>query len=172
MEKISRVSLIGFMGTGKSTVGRLLAEQLGWRWADTDQHIEAIHGRSIKEIFAHNGEAVFRQMETEVLEQLLRMERVVITTGGGIVLKEENRTLLKENSYVIGLTASEKAIIQRVLSDRTRPLLQGDVAQNVKSLLKKREGLYDWANLVIDTSDQDPEQVAASVMAHIVDRLR
>jgi shikimate kinase len=155
------------MATGKTTVGKLLSDCLGWRRVDTDEQIEATQGRSVKEVFKQNGEAIFREMETEVLEQLLALDQVVITTGGGIVLKELNRKLLRNNSYVIALTASEKAIIERVLNDQSRPLLQGDIVYNVKNLLNKRQGLYEWADLVIDTSNLDPQQVAKHVMARL-----
>lgn len=153
------IIFIGFMGTGKSTVGALLAERLGWTWVDTDQRIEAEEGRPISELFEKEGENYFRQRETETLQSLLQNHCQVITTGGGIVLSPKNRELMRENGWVVALTASADEIIRRLSGDGTRPLLQGSLAERVKKLLKERDGLYDFAHFKVDTTGKTVEDV-------------
>ena len=157
------IILIGFMGTGKSTVGAALAKRVGWTWVDTDQKIEAEENRPINEVFAKEGEGYFRRRETEVLQSLLRNRCQVITTGGGIVLSPVNRQLMLENGFVVSLKASVETIVSRLSGDTTRPLLQGDIDSRVRKLLKEREGLYDFADLSIDTTEKTVSDVIGEI---------
>lgn len=137
--------LIGFMGTGKSCVGKLVARSLGWKFVDTDQRIVAAAGCPITEIFAdpERGEAWFRDLETRVLTEVLAKEEQVVATGGGVVVREENRKLLAEGGYVFWLRASVDALYERVRRNRRRPLLQtDDPKQTIIELLDQREPMY------------------------------
>src|SRR5262245_52270763 len=116
-----RIILIGYRGTGKTTVGRLLAERLGWEFADADDHIEASAGRSIAAIFATEGEgeAAFRDYEAAAIRELCQCERIVIATGGGAVLRPDNRELLRSAGFVAWLTATPETIWERLRGDPT-----------------------------------------------------
>ncbi|WP_438446697.1 shikimate kinase [Gorillibacterium sp. sgz5001074] len=157
------VILVGFMGTGKTTVGRLLADELGWTFKDSDAEVEERAGMAIREIFAEQGEERFRELETEALRILLAGEKRVVSTGGGAVLREENRRLMAEGGLVVALNAGEAAIIARVSGDPNRPLLQGDVEQRVRTLMEARREAYRFAPLQIDTEPLTAEQVAAII---------
>ena len=138
--------LIGYRGTGKTTIGPILAARLGWDFVDADAYLEAKCGRTIKEIFSDEGEKGFREQESQNLRKLARRERSVIATGGGIVLSEENRKVLKETGFVVWLSADVATITARIRADPTtstrRPnLTTGGIAE-IESLLRAREPLY------------------------------
>jgi shikimate kinase len=145
------VVLVGFMGTGKTTVGRLLAERLGWTFVDSDYQVEEKAGMSIPELFAAKGEPYFRELETEALRTLLSGKHFIVSTGGGAVLKEENRQLMLEGGFTVALRANEETIVARVRGDSNRPLLQGNVEERVHTLMETRRNAYDFALLQIDT---------------------
>ncbi|AJY77869.1 shikimate kinase [Paenibacillus beijingensis] len=156
------------MGTGKSTVAKLLSARLGWSLIDVDQEIERMQGRRIADIFSSEGEPFFRKAETEALRHVLQLpEPAVIATGGGAVLAEENRHMMLAGGFVAALTASEERIIERVMHDSARPLLHGDVAGNVRSLLERRRGAYDFAHVRVDTDQLDPSAVADYILARV-----
>ncbi|MBG9793885.1 shikimate kinase [Paenibacillus dendritiformis] len=162
------IVLIGFMGTGKSTVGARLAERLQLRFRDLDEEIVRRTGQSIPEIFAERGEAYFREQEGQILSLLLEEEvPQIIATGGGAVLREENRKLMQEQATVIHLTAQEATIVDRVRQDRNRPLLQGGVEERVRRLMAERRGLYDFAHLCVPTDSESVEQVCARILAYM-----
>ncbi|WCF10101.1 shikimate kinase [Paenibacillus thiaminolyticus] len=162
------IVLIGFMGTGKSTVGARLAEQLKLRFCDLDEEIVRRTGQSIPDIFVERGEAYFREQEGRILSLLLEEEAPkIIATGGGAVLKEENRKRMKEQATVVHLTAEEATIVERVRQDRNRPLLQGDVEERVRRLMAERRGLYDFAHLCVPTDSESVEQLCARILAHM-----
>jgi hypothetical protein len=141
--KDKNVVLIGFMGCGKSTVGRALEKKWGYKYLDMDAHIEAAEGMTINEIFASKGEAYFRELETGMLKKLAGTKRYIISTGGGTPLREENRQLLKELGTVIYLRVSPETVCERLKDDTTRPLLQRpDKEEAVRELLGKRKNLY------------------------------
>ena len=143
------------MGTGKTTVGKKVARSLGFQFVDTDEMIVKAAGKSIPEIFADEGEETFRDLETAVLRECTTADNQVISTGGGIILREENRGLLKNAGYVIWLQASAKAIVSRVSRNQDRPLLaEKNPASTVKKLLNERHGFYESiADLTIATDD-------------------
>lgn len=162
---IQNIVLIGFMGTGKTAVGTKLAQQLdGWSFHDLDHEIEAAERRTIPEIFASDGEKYFRQAESRELRNLLRGSKCVISSGGGAVLAEENRKLMQGHSRVVNLLAQPETIIERVKEDENRPLLQGDLEQKVRDLMKQRAGLYDFADIQVRTDGKTIENVANEVL--------
>jgi shikimate kinase len=160
------ILLIGFMGTGKTTIGQRLAEILGWTFTDTDKRIEELTGMSIPELFAEKGEAYFRQVESEVIESLRSSEQLVVSTGGGAVLREANREAMLASGLVVALTADAETIISRVRGDANRPLLAGDLEGKVRQLLRDRAGAYDFAHVVIDTSNKAVEEIVQVILAH------
>jgi len=154
------------MGTGKSSVSRLLAERLGYMRTDLDEEIERREGRSIASIFAGSGEPAFRELETRVLSELLtNRKQQIIATGGGAVLSERNRELMQEYGWVVGLKADAEQIIARVRTDSSRPLLHGDLQERVTRLLEERKHAYDFADLIIDTSQFSTDEVASQIIA-------
>lgn len=158
------VVLIGMTGTGKSTVGRLVAEALGWPHVDIDQRIEAVTGCTIAELFAERGEVWFRQCEHEVLREVLKGEGQVVSTGGGIVLRRDNVALLTEGQFVVALTAKAETLVRRLRGDTSRPLLAGDVEARIHKLLCERRGLYDFAHVRIATDNRLPREVAEEIV--------
>jgi shikimate kinase len=170
------IALIGLSGTGKSTVARMLATRLGWFWIDIDAQIVQRASQSIAEIFGDAGEAYFRKLETEVLHESLLPPPAsprVIATGGGIVLQEENRTLLHAHSYTVWLDAPDHVLLERLQAHReTRPLLSvDDPSARLKALRAERHQLYhELADLVINTEGLESLQVAEQVIIDYMQR--
>ncbi|GLX68350.1 shikimate kinase [Paenibacillus glycanilyticus] len=163
-QRISKIILVGFMGTGKSTVSRLLAEQLGWSRYDSDEVIEETEG-TISVLFDTHGESGFRNIESKVLVSLLESEeRSIIATGGGCVLMEQNREAMLKHGFVVALTADAGHIIERVKADTSRPLLQGDIAGNVHRIMEQRKHAYDFAHLRLDTTSLSPQDAADMII--------
>lgn len=162
------VFLLGMMGSGKTTVGGILAQSLGYRFVDTDVLIEKVAGQSVSDIFATSGEASFRELETQMLGELAAYTRTVVATGGGIVLKQKNWSYL-HYGLTVWLDAPVEVILERLVDDNTRPLLaQGDPAQKLATLLQERTPLYAQADLRIPIKiDQTPEEITAEIMAKI-----
>jgi len=156
------IVLIGFMGSGKSSIGRLLAKRFRFRFVDTDRLIVDRARLEISDIFARHGETYFRDLETGAIESLTRLNRSVLATGGGAVLRERNVALLREIGFVVGLTASEEVIFERVSRNSKRPLLQTEnPRETLRKLLAERRGIYEAAaHLTVDTSQLSHEQVA------------
>jgi shikimate kinase len=164
------VFLIGYRGSGKTTLARLLGERLGWGWLDADAVLEERHGRSIREVFAEEGEAGFRDKEAAVLADLCRLRRHVVATGGGVVLREANRRLLREAGRVIWLTADVDTLWQRLQGDATigerRPALTVGGRAEIADLLRQREPLYRaCADGVVETARRTPEEIMAEILA-------
>lgn len=157
------VVLVGFMGTGKTTVGRILANRLEWTFTDTDSYIEKQAGMTISRMFQEHGEAFFRDKETEALQELLLRQGQVVSTGGGAVLREENRRLMLENGLVVAMLAEEAVIVERVRGDTGRPLLQGDVEERVRTLVEARRHAYDFAAVQLHTDRLSPEEAARRI---------
>ena len=157
--------LTGFMGSGKSSVGRVLADTIGWPLVDLDAVIVAEAGKSINEIFADEGEAAFRALESICLERVLSGGRCVIACGGGVVISEFNRRLMRQQGVVVNLTASLPVILARLEGADDRPLYSGDDAANrVRALLEAREQFYADADIRIDTDNKSVEDVSADIM--------
>lgn len=151
--KHSRIILTGFMGTGKTAVGEKLAQRLGYEFLDTDLMVEVDTGKTITEIFEKEGEPAFRVYEKKMVRKALEHERVVVATGGGAILDPDNLKLMKEKGVVIGLSASPEAILQRVASMETRPLLRTkDQLKKIEGLLSHRSPYYRQADKVVDTT--------------------
>ena len=157
------VILIGFMGTGKSSTGKMLAQRLGCAFIDMDNKIEEEAGLSIPEIFAQFGEEHFRQLEHELAVRLSKRRNAVISTGGGTVKNPANVEALKSSGVMVCLKANVDTVLERTKSRGTRPVLDreddGDRRQAVEKLLKERETLYQQADFSVDTSDLSPLQV-------------
>ncbi|NGQ94752.1 shikimate kinase [Brevibacillus sp. SYP-B805] len=168
---MENIVLVGFMGTGKSTVGRALAAKLNWTYVDLDRRIAEREGRSIPELFRTKGEAYFRDVESALLAELLGQQRQVIATGGGAVLRPANVTAMLQGGLVVALFADEAEIVRRVSSDAGRPLLAGDPAARVKALLQERAGAYDFAPLKIDTTAKQVETIVAEIAAKMVEHV-
>ena len=142
----TNIVFIGFMGSGKTSIGRLVAQRPGFQFIDTDAVIVERAGLPIAEIFSRHGEAWFREQETAALRSLGLRHRAVVSTGGGIVLREENRALLRELGLVVWLMASEEVIFERVSRNKKRPLLQtADPRATVHELLEQRRTHYEEA---------------------------
>lgn len=166
--------LIGMMGAGKTTVGRLLAQQLSYGFVDTDSVIEkAAGGKSINQLFAEQGEAGFRQLESEVLQQVCAFTKLAIATGGGIVIKPENWSYL-HHGLIVWLDVPVEILYARLAEDTTRPLLQdSDPKGKLRSLLEQRQHLYAQADLRIPVNEGEaPEKIATRVLEEIPSVLR
>jgi shikimate kinase len=163
--KITNIALIGFMGTGKSTVGRLIAEQLDFRFIDTDELIEARAGQSIAAIFAGAGEPAFRQLEKDVVAELSSRQHTVISTGGGLGANEANVASLKRHALVVCLWAAPEKIWDRVRNQTHRPLLkEADPMAKIRQLLAARERSYKLADVLLSTDVRSLKEVAQQVM--------
>jgi shikimate kinase len=164
------IALIGPRGSGKTTIARLLAERLGWGWVDADDVLEGRAGRSVRAIFGEAGEAGFRDHESAVLRELCGLKRHVIATGGGAVLREENRALLRASAWVVWLTADVETLWNRLDGDATsaerRPALLGGGRAEIAEVLRSREPLYrDCADRVVSTAARTPAEVVADIAA-------
>jgi shikimate kinase len=159
------IVLIGFMGTGKSAVGRRVADSLGFEFVDTDQIVTELAGKSIPRIFAEDGEAVFRDWESEALRLCARSDHQVIATGGGIVTQTRNHPLLRQAGHMIWLKASPEVVFRRVERNHERPLLQTpDPMATIRELLDARHPLYSvCSHELVDTSDLTLEETAHGI---------
>lgn len=147
------ISLVGMPGSGKSTVGRHLARQLGWRLVDSDHEIEQQIGMPIRRFFDEQGEAAFRDIEETVIERLSRLTKAVLATGGGAVLRPNNRRALAAGTHVVYLRSTPEELFRRLRHDTQRPLLQvADPLRRLRELFRERDPLYrDAAQFVIET---------------------
>jgi len=162
---IHNLALIGFMGTGKTSVGRMAATHLHFRFVDTDELIESRAARSIAEIFAQAGEQVFRGIEKQVVAELAKMQKTVIATGGGLAANGDNLASLKRHALVVCLWASPEAIWERVHTQTHRPLLQGaDPMVRIRELLAVREPFYKQADVLVNTEMRSIKEVAQQVL--------
>lgn len=157
---MNNIILIGFMGCGKTSVGIRLSYQLRRAFLDTDKLIERAQGKEISEIFAEVGEAGFRDMETQLLRDMIGTEQgKIISTGGGLPIREQNRKLLKELGTVVYLKLKPETVYERLKEDTKRPLLQcADPLQRIRTLMAEREAAYAAAadmTLLVDTKDFD-----------------
>ena len=161
------VILCGMMGAGKTTIGIKIAELTGRRWYDTDGLIVDKYGK-ISDIFEYYGEAHFRRLETEIVRDLAKMDNLVISTGGGLVLKSENNEVLQKNGKIVFLRASLDTLAKRLHVDGTRPLLQTStesIRDRLARLLKERAPIYEHvADFVVDVDGKTPLQIAEEIV--------
>lgn len=168
MRPLERVILVGAMCSGKSTVGRLLADRLEWRLIDFDEIIELSQGRTVAEIFRDYGEPYFRALEVELTRGVEDSSRVVLAPGGGWITQPELVVMLRPGSLLVWLKVSPERAWERHRQQATveRPLLAGkDPFESMRSILTEREGLYSQADAVIDTDSRDPRSVAGDIVA-------
>lgn len=171
---MTNIILIGFMGCGKTTFGKWLADRQQMEFVDTDEFIERLEGRSVSEIFAAEGEEYFRRLETRVLrmfsgeegEEHRLYKSTVISAGGGLPIREENRALLHKLGKVIFLDTSIDELVKRLEGDRTRPLLKGGaLRERIESLMEARLDIYDdTADIIVETDNRTLNQVFEEIM--------
>ena len=164
VKRSPNIVLVGFMGTGKTSIGRRLSSQLRMRYVDTDDIVERDSGRRISDIFAEDGEPAFRELESEAVRKVSKLHNHVISTGGGVVLREVNMTELKRNGIVFCLTATAEEIYRRVGHQAHRPLLQTpDPLAKIQSMLAERRPYYAEADHMIRTTGRS----FGEIMSHI-----
>lgn len=159
------IVLTGFMGTGKSQIGKRLAKELRMSYLDTDELIEEREKDSISAIFKKRGEKYFRGLETKVVKEVALLDNYVISTGGGVVLGEENIRVLKKNAFVICLLASPQVIFERTKGNEKRPLLEvNNQKKRIGELLELRKPYYERADFSVDTSTLSSEEVVGKIV--------
>ena len=165
------IVLVGLMGSGKTTVGKRIAQELGYPFVDSDDVVASVAGKSVRELFTQDGEARFRQCESDAIKSVLvgRKSSVVLATGGGAVISSENRSLISEQaSNVVWLDASVDDLVVRTKQSAARPLLDGDAAATLQSLSNQRSAWYEEvATVRIDTRGKTVAKVCSAVMEAI-----
>ncbi|MCF6408445.1 shikimate kinase [Pseudalkalibacillus salsuginis] len=160
------IYLIGFMAAGKTSVGKALAEKMEVRVIDLDNYIEEKLAWDIPSIFERKGEVYFRDEEQSALQEL-PTSNIIVTTGGGVVLRKENRNHMKENGYVVYLEATVDTIFERLSQQDGRPLAKGKSRSDIEKLAEKRQPYYEDADLTVQTDGKTIEQVADEIFAWI-----
>jgi shikimate kinase len=168
MPSARSVFLIGMMGAGKSTIGRLLAEAIGFEFVDADRELESRSGVTIPTIFEIEGEAGFRRREAALLEELTARQRIVLATGGGAVLEPQTRQRLRERGLVIYLRTTADEVHRRTRRDKSRPLLRTDnPRERIEQLIAEREPLYaEAAHLTIHSAASNPKKLVQRLATH------
>ena len=165
---MKNIVLTGFMGTGKTEVGRILAQKLSYTLVDADTEIEKEQKTTITEIFKQYGEPKFRDIESDVIKRLSELGKAVISTGGGAVLRQENMDNLRKKGVIICLGASPETILKRTSNNNDRPLLQvEDPLKKIKELLEFRMPYYEKADIMIDTENKTPLEVADEIIEKV-----
>ena len=169
MNSLQNLILIGFMGTGKSTVACQLSKQLNLPFFEMDEMIFQEQGMEISNIFKEKGENYFRDLETELLKNLLQKETGILSCGGGIILRDENIQAMKNHGTVILLTAKPETILKRVLHNQSRPVLNGKKNVNdITKLMKEREERYHIAaDIIVSTDEKSLSQICEEIIAMI-----
>ncbi len=163
--KLVNIALIGFMGTGKTSVGRLVADQLRFEYLDTDELIQSATGRTISEIFKTDGETKFRELEEKVVAEISARTKTVIATGGGLPVNPKNLASLKSHALVVSLWSSPEKIWERVRHQGHRPLLHDENPQaKIRELLAAREPFYKQADVLLNTELRTVREVAQQVI--------
>ena len=163
--KTDNIVLIGMMGSGKSTIGKLLADEMNFEFVDSDSLIEEREGKLIAEIFAHHGEEHFRRIESQVLMELIRRERCVIACGGGVVEHPRNRWLLKGAENVFYLDARPHILYERISGDESRPKLS--TYEEFEKLYMERRGKYVFSSKCAIRADRNPIEVVHDIMRRV-----
>ena len=167
---MDKIILIGFMGAGKTTIGKVLAKRLHIPFVDTDERIESQQKREIRDIFAKEGETYFRALETQQLEQLkTKKEKMVVSVGGGLPVQPQNHELLKQLGHTIYLKAEKKTLVRRLSGDSRRPLLQGgSLEKKIEELMFEREAVYEKvADRVVLTDNKSVNEVVDELIKSI-----
>ena len=161
-----RIALIGYRGSGKSTIGKILAEKTGWELVCLDELIEKRAGKSIPEIVEQEGWERFRQLESEILKEVIKKEPAIFDLGGGVVEREENRKLIKENCFVVWLKASPEVLAERIKHSQNRPSLTGkDFLEEISGVLARRTPFYqEVSHLELNTQNQEPSQLVQKII--------
>ncbi len=158
------IFLIGMMGTGKTTVGKVLSERLGLAFFDTDIAVETNAGMSVRELFLAEGEAAFRLLEQSILHSV-PVENAVVATGGGIVLDADNRLWIQAKGDIVWLMAADETLRKRLAADGGRPLLQGDIGEKLVALRKSRTALYDKISAyAVNVDDKSPDEISCEII--------
>ncbi|MGI6705461.1 MAG: shikimate kinase [Clostridia bacterium] len=170
------IILTGFMGTGKSTVGQILAKNLGYEFLDTDAFIEREEGRSISDIFRDDGEHYFRQLETKLVLRIRILEGVVVATGGGMILKPEHRNWFREKGIIVCLDAKLDTLLKNLADSTHRPLLDREAEQDrewkIQKLYYERKKAYMDADWICMIDDKTPQQVAREIVDALAGQLK
>ncbi len=162
------IILTGFMGVGKTLVGKKLANDLGYTFVDTDKLIEDDQLMAITAIFSKHGEPYFRDVEARIIRQVMEGEQQVVSTGGGAVIRDRNRQAFKKAGLVVCLTARPEVIYSRIQHETHRPLLQTpDPEARIRELLDSRAGFYAQADVIIDTSEKTIDEVITAIKERI-----
>ena len=162
---MKNIVLTGFMGTGKTTIGKELARMLHMRLVDVDAEIEGTQKMTISDIFATHGEQHFRDIETDMIKKLSREKNIIISTGGGAVLRDENMEALKENGIIFCLNASTETILERTGRSEDRPLLKVDnPKEKISAMLSFRRPFYEKAGSMIETDGKTPLEIVQEIM--------
>lgn len=165
---MKNIILVGMMGSGKTSIGKLLAEELGFKLIDTDVEVEKKNKMTINEIFKKMGKMGFRYIEEEVVEQLGRSVNRVIATGGGTIMSPKNYNLFRRNGDMVYLKASAEEIYNRVKGDKTRPLLQtSDPLKTIQELIEKRSEIYEKASITVSTDGKTPEEITTEILENL-----
>lgn len=170
---MDKIILIGFMGAGKTTLGRILAKRLGIAFVDTDERIEKEQKRAVSDIFAKEGETYFRELETEQLKELLEHEEcMVLSVGGGLPVQPQNHELLQKLGTTVYLKADIETLVKRLGRDTKRPLLQGgSVEEKIAGLMQEREPVYEKvADKIVHTDGKSVEE-AVTMLQQVCERL-
>ncbi|MBC2325377.1 shikimate kinase [Listeria booriae] len=163
---MDQIVLTGFMGAGKSTVGKILADNLALPFIDIDSEIQREQGMLITDIFAQLGESKFRELEHQTLLQALQ-KNAVIATGGGIILSETNQSALKNANHVIYLKTNPQTFLTRLSGDTSRPLIQEKSPQEIQAIFDSRTHLYEnTAHLIVETDNLTPDQIVDKIKNH------
>lgn len=165
---MKNIILTGFMGTGKSYVGRRLASRIGYKFKDIDEIIEKKENMKINDIFKLFGEEHFRKIETVVLGMELKGKGIVVSTGGGAVVSEMNRKLMRKAGIVVNLTATPEQILERLAEDNERPLLKKEKnIQKIRKMMLERKSYYEESDIQIDTTGKNVDDVISEIIRRI-----
>jgi shikimate kinase len=170
LTETDRIVLVGFMGVGKTTVGHVLAERLGWTFGDLDDWIVEKNGCSVADIFRDKGEPFFREQERLAAEAARGLRRHVVGAGGGAFVQPATRDILREDAKVVWLSCDLDAVLHRIKPDGSRPLAAD--RERMQALMAQREASYRMADLAMDTTSVPPEQVASDIVAALFPRTR
>ncbi len=163
---MKNIYLVGFMGSGKSTVGKILAEKLNMNFVDIDKLIEEKEGMKIKDIFEQKGESYFRELERKQIKAVVKQEGLVVSTGGGLGANLDNMNFMKKNGDVVWLDVSLNIVLNRLKNDQDRPLLK-QPTEKIKQLFEERKNVYRLANIRINADKKTPSQIVEEILTKI-----